>query len=413
MSDSAFSGLALAPRPDPQTEVAVPAAPAAVPMRPVPPATLHPIAAPARLRPRHHGLIAGFLLCVLLPLIAAAAYLYGRAADQYASTFAFTIRSEAGIPATDFLGGLGRAIGGSGGGGDADILYEYIRSEQMVRRIDARLNLRGLYGRHRDIDPILTFDPSGTIEDLTDYWRRMVRVALDTSTGLIEVRVLAFTPQDAQAIARAIDQESAARINTLSDTAREDAIRYARADLLLAEARVRQARETLTLFRTGHQFLDPASDAQSQVGRLHQLEGQLAAAQVDFDLLSRNARENDPRMDQARKRIAVIEAHIDAERQKFGAGGDQGYAAVMAEYERLSVDREFAERSHVAAMAAYDAARADAMRKTRYLAAYIEPTLAEKSEFPQREILIALIGLFSFSAWSIATLILYALRDRR
>jgi capsular polysaccharide transport system permease protein len=85
----------------------------------------------------------------------------------------------------------------------------------------------------------------------------------------------------------------------------------------------------------------------------------------------------------------------------------------VSEYERLQVDREFAEQAYVAALAAYDTALAEARRQSRYLAPYVRPTLAESSQFPERLTLLALVALFLTTGWAIAVLIYYSLRDRR
>jgi len=61
----------------------------------------------------------------------------------------------------------------------------------------------------------------------------------------------------------------------------------------------------------------------------------------------------------------------------------------------------------------YDAARAEANRQSLYLAAYIEPTKAERPEFPNRPLIIGIVALFSFLIWAILSLAYYALRDRR
>jgi capsular polysaccharide transport system permease protein len=153
------------------------------------------------------------------------------------------------------------------------------------------------------------------------------------------------------------------------------------------------------------------------MGLLNTLHNQLATALIEYDLISGTAAPDDPRLVQANRRIQVIEARIGQERQKFGVAGDgpgsTNYAVTVAEFERLNVDREFAERAYAASLSAYDGARAEANRQSRYLAAYIRPTIAEKSEFPQRELLIGLVALFTFLGWSILALIYYSLRDRR
>lgn len=378
---------------------------------------VRPVASPARVKRRHWGLVFGFILMVIVPVLAASWYLHERAADQYASTVAFTVRSEDISSAVDILGGLGTALGGGGGGSsDTDILYEFIRSQELVAAVDARLNLRELYSRHYRTDPVFGFEPSGTIEDLTSYWRRIVRISYDANSGLMELRVLAFTPEEAKAVAEAIYDESTRMINDLSAIAREDATSYAREDLDLSVERLKEAREALTAFRIENQIVDVTADIQGQMGLLNTLQAQLAEALIEYDLLQNTARDSDPRVEQAERRIEVIEARIDEERQKFGAGGagpsGESYATTVAEFERLSVDREFAEQAYVAALSAYDGARAEANRQSRYLASYIAPTLAERAEFPQRSLIVALVAGFAFLLWSILSLIYYSLRDR-
>ena len=85
----------------------------------------------------------------------------------------------------------------------------------------------------------------------------------------------------------------------------------------------------------------------------------------------------------------------------------------MGEYERLVVDREFAEQSYVSALAAYDSARGDAKRQNRYLAAYMQPTVAQTPQYPQRGVLLLVVTVFLFLAWSTVTLVAYSVKDRR
>ncbi|MBK5928015.1 sugar transporter [Rhodobaculum claviforme] len=371
----------------------------------------------AHLRPRHRLALLSFLVLVLLPVAVAAWYLYDRAEDQYASIMAFSVRSEDNSSALDVLGRLGSfGAGGGAGGRDAEILYQFIQSQELVARIDAQLDLRSLYARHVDRDPIFAFRPGGTIEDLTDHWARMLRIAFDNATGLMEIRVLAFDPHEAQAIARAILAESTERINELSAAARLDATRYAREDLDVALERLRQARESLTEFRVRSQVVDPSADIQGQMGLLNTLQAQLAEALIELDLLRETTRQTDPRITQQQRRIEVIRARIVEERARIGGGrGPSGedFATVMAEFERLSVDREFAEQAYRSAMSAHDAALADAQRATTYLATHVIPTLAESARYPEREKLLALTAFFLFLAWAVGVLVFYSVRDSR
>jgi capsular polysaccharide transport system permease protein len=388
-------------------------APRGVPEKPAPAVVpIRPPVARAKIRSRHRLLVQSFFLIVFLPIVAAAAYLWFVATDQYASTVGFSVRREEGGMPLDILGGLAGMSQSSSS--DTDILYEYLSSQKLVADMDAKLDLRAMWSKPTD-DPYFAFDPSGSIEDLVDYWQSMVRTSYDSGSGLIEVKVLAFDPADATRVATALLDESAFMINALANAAREDAVRFSRDELAIAEENLRKAREAVTVFRVDNQIVDPTTDFQTQAGLVASLENQLAEAQIELDLLG-TAPESDPRVVQAQRRIEVIEARIAAERAKVGSDGPEGtkdFAALAAEYERLAVEREFAEQVYVTTRASYDLAVAESQRTSRYLAPHIMPTTAEVSRYPERLSLLGILSLLLVLLWSISSLVFYSLKDRR
>lgn len=377
-----------------------------------------PIAGAARMRTRHWGLIFSFVMFVLIPIVGSAWYLWERAVDQYASTVAFTVRQEQGGAATDLLTGFAAQVGGGSGSTDTAILYEFIQSQRLVAQISHSFDLKALYSPNWEQDPIFSLAPDATLEELVDYWQRIVRVSYDEGSGLMELRVLAFEPQTARDIAREIMIQSQELINGLNNQARTDTLRYADSDLVEAEERVRAARAALTLFRTRTQLVDPETDLAGRLGVVNTLQQQLAEAFIEYDLLVLSTGENDARVQQAARRIDVIRDRLAEERSNV-ANGDgstatgEDYPSLLAEYEGLLVDRQFAEESYRASLAAVDIARANAARQSRYLAAFIEPTLPETAEFPQRQTLLGLVALFLVLCWTICALIYYSVRDSR
>ena len=368
----------------------------------------------ARLAPRHIGLMISFVLCVLLPTAVTSWYLWARAADQYASTLGFSVRKEKASSAIELLGGFSNLTGSSSA--DTDILYDYMHSQKLVSEIDASLDLRSLWSKPEH-DPIFAFAAPGSIETLRDYWSKQVQVTYDNATRLIEIRVLAFDPIDAQAIATQLFDKSTAMINRLNDAAQADALRFASGERDKAEARLQAARGAMTAFRNKTQTIDPASELQSQAGLLAHLQSQLAEALIDSDMLAASTQNANARGTQAATRIKVIEDRIAAERAKLGLGEtgatSEVYATMVGDYERLSVDREFAETAFRASQMAFEAAQVDARRQTLYLAAHITPTLAETAQFPRRQVILGTVVMFLFLAWSIAAMIFYSVRDRR
>ena len=357
----------------------------------------------------------GFAICVLVPLMLVAGYLSLVAQDQYASTAGFTVRKDEGASATDLLGGLASFTGGSAAG-DGDVLYEFIRSQALVRRIDEARDLRGYYSQYWGSDPVFSLWPDASIEDLKKFWSRIVRVSYDQGSGLMEVEVLAFDPQMAQRIASDIVSESQDMVNALNEAARVDALRYADADLAQAEQRLKDIRTELTLFRTRTQIVDLNSDIQGRMGVMNQLQQQLATELVSFDETSGTTRSDDPRLVQSLRRIQVIRDRIAQERSDFAttevSETGEDYPTLISQFEGLVVEREFAEQAYRAALTARDSAQGDAIRQSRYLAAYIEPTLAESAEYPRHFVIFGLAALILILVWGVVVLIYYSLRDR-
>lgn len=365
----------------------------------------------ARFQRRHAVLIASFLLLVIAPTIYATWYLHFRAADQYASRLAFTIQSEDGPTLStigEFLGG-----GDAGGADDADVLYGFMRSQNLVAKLQEELSLRQKFNIHEDTDWYFSLGDDPSIEALVDYWESMVLVAVDT--GIIEVEVRAFTPEDAQGIAQAVLDDSTLLINRLSSRAREDAVRDARMSLENAEQRVRDVRREISDLRARSQIVDPSLDLQGQMARLGELETQLTNEQLRLDQLRQFASDDDSRVITAERRISSLQSTIEAERAKLASSQGEGGAlsTSIGRFEELTVDRELAERAYAVALGSFETAKLEARRQQRYLSAHIEPTLSQSPQYPERYLLGALVFAFLFLGWVVLVMISYNVKDRR
>lgn len=372
-----------------------------------------PSAAPRR---RHRLLLVSFLVIVLIPALLAAGYIYFRAVDRYASTTAFSVHREESPGASELVAGLPALGVPPTNAPDADILYQFIQSQRMVELVDARVDLRALYAPPHDRDPVFALDPEATLEDMVEYWQEVVTLIFEPDTGLITVEVQAFAPEAARVVAEAILDESSTLVNRLSKIARDDTISLAQDELDKAAARLKETRLAMATFRDVEQIVDPTADTAGQMGVITALQQNLAEALVARDLLIGTTTGNDPRLQQAERRIEAIRTRIEEERDKLGrgAGGEaDALARIVGEYESLLVDREFAEQAYVTALASYDAAAAEARRKSRYLAVHIDPTLAQTAIYPRRFTLTVLAVTFLALGWTLFVLVVYSIRDRR
>lgn len=369
-----------------------------------------------RRKARHYAVLVSFVLAVLVPAAITVGYLYTRAADQYASTVAFSVRSSDATMPTGLLGAIFQST--SSAGADAEIVYEFVRSQQMVEAALRTLPLTEIYNiPERDF--VFRLGDDQPIEDIVGYWNWMTDISFDSTTGIVRFEARAFTADDAQRIAEFVLAESTRIVNDLSEQAREDALRVSRAVVAEAEDRLREARRAMREFRDLEQEVDPTANAGAKLGLIAELEQQLAQAQVALDTELQLVGPRSPRLETMRQRIASLERQVVEERARVGAGDlsvedrERRLAAVISEYEERQVDLEFAQQAYVAALAAHEQAQIEARRQSRFLAPHIDPTRSIEPQYPHRMLIsVAVFGLLVV-LWSVALLVFYNIRERR
>ena len=374
-------------------------------------------AQPAKPKARHWAAGLSFLVAVILPSVASVGYLYAVAADQYASRVSFSIRGNENTGPMSFLGALSQTV--TVGGTDAEIVYDFVRSQQMVQAALTTLPLEDIYNLPEH-DVVFRLGRDRPIEDIVDYWNWMTSVSFDGASGIVHFEARAFDPASAQVIANFVLDESTRIVNEISAQAREDAVSVARQVLSQAEDRLREVRRQIRAFRDVEQELDPSENARAALGLMATLRQQRAEAQVELDSYLSLVGPQGPRAPALRQQIESLEQRIEEERQRLGAGATghgsadaRLFADLMGDYEELMVELEFAQNAYVSALASFEQAQVEARRQTRFLSPHIRPTLSVAAQYPER----ALIGLGVFAflsvAWSAALLIVYNVRDRR
>lgn len=386
---------------------------AAVPPPPSTAAALRPAEAlRARLRLRHWLVILSFLALFVAPAALVNLYLQFRAADQYVSRAAMTVASDQFQSSQGMFADL--YMPPAQEASDTDILYAYIFSPEMVARVAAAIDVRALWRKPAERDFWYALGPDDSIEALVAYWPRMVRVTYEARQGILGLEVRAFAPEDARAIAERIVAEARDLVNRLSEAALADAIRYSRAELDEARARLEAERQRLRSFRDENRIILPEAEVAGQTGLLNVLQSLLAEALIERARLLETTRPGDPRLAQAERRIDAITRQVAEERRRL-AGDAEGATIVarLGRFEELSVELDLAQRMYLAARAAHDAARAEAARLSRYVRLHIAPTLAGAPTHPERLTIGASVTILLLVGWTVLVLVAYNIRDTR
>jgi capsular polysaccharide transport system permease protein len=374
-----------------------------------------------KFRPRHLVMAASFVAAVVVPSVSASLYLAFVAADQYHSSSSFSVRSIDSSQPSDILGMFTQASSGSTVS-DSYVLLDFILSERMVEAVDKAFGLDAIFAA-RGLDYFYGIGRSLPIEDKLAYWRDMVNVNFDHTSGIMTLEVKAFTPSDSQKIASFVISQSEKLVNELSLSARDEVLKVAQGEVRMAEERLSNARTALRIYRDSSQEADPVEGAKLAMQLVASLDQQLVSLKTELSTALTQMGENTPRIRLMRSQINSLEKQIQQERQRFGTGttSKQARSAATAftdvagriqQYETLETDREFAERAYTSSLAGLEKARIEASAKQRYLAVFIKPTLSELAQYPSRILNSILVLLAALLAWGVAVMAYYNIRDR-
>lgn len=352
-----------------------------------------------------------FLLIVLLPVLLGTTYFGLIATDRYVSHSQLSIRTAETGP-TSLLGGLVGAVSGTNAiSSEAYIVKDFILSRSMVAKLQEKLDIRSIFASP-EADYISRFQADGTDEELYEYFLTRVTVLFDPETQIIGLSVEAFSPADALAITQAIVALCDDLVDNISLSSREDSLAFARTELERAEKRVEDARLAISAFRQIHGEIDPVSGATSIASIVASIELELSKARTEVSQLLSYLREDSAQVVAARARLAALQQQLGQERARLaGEANRENYVPLLADYERLVIEDEFAKAAYTAAGTSLELARAEAARKHIYLVAFVEPSLPDEATEPRRLKLILTILLCSVIAYGLFALIFAAIRE--
>lgn len=370
-----------------------------------------PVAAPAGFsaRLRRTARRNAYKLTVLLPTLLAALYFGFVAAPQYDSEARFLIRGRTPAPPS----GIGEMMAGAGfrpASEDAMGIRDYLQSHDAVGALRGSLPLVEIF-RRPEADAIARlWWEAPSAERLLDYYRRMVTVEYDTTSGITALRVHSFRAEDSQAIARDLLTLSEAMVNRLNERLQQDGLRVAREELGRAESRLAEAQLAMTDFRERERAVDPSRSAAVAVENIGRLEGALAQARAELGEASRFARGDNPRVVTLRNRIEALSAQVAEERKRTSAN-ESGLSQQIGEFERLSLERELARAQLGSATASLEKARVDAQRQQLFLLRVVEPNLAEYARYPKAMLTVLYLFLTLSVAYGLAWLLVAGMRE--
>jgi capsular polysaccharide transport system permease protein len=350
----------------------------------------------------------------MLPSLVASFYLAFIAAPQFASETSFVVRSASKpVGAGGGLSSFLALMGVSQSRDDAFIIQDFLTSRSAVSELEQTVGLRRAYSRP-SFDPILSF-PSWWVgssdEHLWRYFRRMTEVIYNAHTGVTSVSVRAFDPETARSIALQLLRLGERTINQLNQRILDDAVRVAALEVTRAEERVLEAQSAIGSFRNREMTLDPGRSSVLLIEVIGRLNSELSSARAQLAEV-RAQSPNSPNILSLTRRIEALAGQIVDERQRATSGGDN-LAQQIGEFDRLNLQREFANRALTVALQSLQLARIEARRQQLFLERISEPSIPDYARYPQTARWIATNLTLNLIAFMIAWLVYVGAREHK
>lgn len=359
-----------------------------------------------------------FAAAFLAPLLLAVAYYGLIASKQYVVEYHFSVRaplpdnSSSAPQSSNDAALLGRSVPTTGAVDTLEnyTVVDYVRSAQAARDLDQRLNLRTLYA-NAGADPLSGLKPKASSEALARYWTKMVWSSYDPATGLAVVRLRAFRPADAYAIATNLIDLSSQVVNESGRQSRADSLRVAQRELDATNQRMTELRNRVTALRTDLNTIDPNRNVVSgEVSLVNTLRSSLASAKAQLAYLQGTLQDkNSPQLATLRKQIAASESQLAAVDQYASAvprgKGTINPVQAVGEYEQLQAERVAVQALLFHTMELMQQASIGVEGQRLYLLTYVKPAVPETSVYPNRLQSILVVGLVSALVWLIGILV--------
>jgi capsular polysaccharide transport system permease protein len=352
-----------------------------------------------------------FLVTVLLPTLLACLYYGVIASDVYISESRFVVRNPQRQSITSGLGSLLQGTAFSRSQDDTYSVHDYVLSRDALRELDQQLHVRKAF-ESQDVDWVNRFpgpSPDDSFEAFYRHYRKYVVIEYDTVSSITTLYVRAYTAKDSRDINDLLLQMGERLVNNLNTRSRQDLIQVAQKEVQVAEERSKVAAVALSGYRGRQSLFDPDRQSALQLQGVARLQEELLSAEAQLAQLRQLSPDN-PQIPSLKSRVEGLRKTIGAEGSKV-AGAEGSFTSKSTVYDRLLLEKTFAERQLATALASLESARNEANRKQLYLERLVQPNLPDKALEPRRirnSFTVLLLGLI---LWGVVSLVVASVKE--
>ena len=352
-------------------------------------------------------------LTVILPTVTSILYFGMIAQDQYISESSFIVRSAKKQNGLTGLDALFQSSGLSRSQDDIYAVQEYIRSRTALDTLSKQLPVRSYYEEKGDIFSRfngLGFE--GSQEAFYLYFRQKLNINLDNVSGITTLRVQSFDANESQQINQALLKKGEDLINKINDRARKDTITFAEQAVNTAQKKVRDAADELMQFRITNGVLDLKEQSVMQLNLISKLQDELITIQTQLDQV-RAVTPDNPQISGLETREKSLLKEIARQTKMITGATGKSIANKAAEYQRLILNNDLAEKQLTLAISSLETAKSEADRQQLYLEIVSQPNKPDMPQLPKRLYNIAATFIISLMIYGILSLMIASVREHK
>lgn len=304
------------------------------------------------------------------------------ASDRYVSEASVIIRKTDSVAAPGF--DISMLIAGVAGVNRSDqlLLREYLLSVDMLKKLDAELDLRAHYSDSgRDVLSRMWLQD---MEWFHRHYLSRTAIEYDDYAGVLRIKVQTYDPKTSQAISNLLVREGERYMNQIGHEMAETQVSFLTTQVNLAQLRFQQTSQRLLAFQNKKGLISPQATAESFAVLIARLEEQRVQLQTQLASLPKSLDRDHPNAVMLKQSLAAIDRQIDEEKAKLANPTGKTLNITLEEFQRLQMEVTFTQDLYKATLTALEKGRIDATRMLEKVSVLQTPTLAEYPMEPRR-----------------------------
>lgn len=361
---------------------------------------------PAMLRRRIFG--AAFVTSLL------AAFYWGFvASDRYVSEAHIIIqRTDLADSRNVDLGGL---LGAAGGASRTDQLYlrDHLLSIDMLKKLDAKLNLRSHYSdSNHDLLSRMWFKDA-SIEWFHRYYLSRVNVELDDYDGILVIKAQGYDPETAYAISTMLVEEGEYFMNAMSHDLAREQVAFLEKQVASMNDRTQQARQVVLEFQDQKGMVFPQDTAENFAAIINRLEAQMTDLQTRRAAMLGYLMPSSSNIIDLNLQIAAVKKQILQEQGRLASPNGKTLNRTVEEFQRLQMNAEFIQDVYRTTLVALEKGRVEATRTLKKVSILQSPSRPQYPLEPRRIYNIIIFVLSALLIAGIMHLLAAIIRDHK